>query len=298
MTTKTRSTNGQGQLEVLPLDALYVHTTDRGGYQRGVNGMPANMKHVRELSERWDEYLGGVLVVNERPDGTLALIDGSHRRSALLMRGEKEYLCSVYKGLTVQQEAQIFHDLNKHRLGLKPHHSYNALLIAQDPIAISVETVLKEQGFHRRDGGVTNPNQLQISVSMLEFVRVYGVDHLRRALGWLASTWPSDTDSRKGPFVMGLCYFSLIYADAVRSDPAKRWKKTASIVIWQKAQARRAAEGGALAFNIAKTLTGAYNLGTTTGDQLPESRLDANQIQRQLRIAAAKRKAQRQGGRP
>jgi hypothetical protein len=75
-------------------------------YQR-----PINIAHVRKIANEFDERAFGVILVSERADGSVYVIDGQHRLAAVksMGRGGSEIPCHVYRGLSVGDEALIFH---------------------------------------------------------------------------------------------------------------------------------------------------------------------------------------------
>src|SRR5436190_6658837 len=97
---------------LLPVGQLFIDVS----YQRHTDeGL------LHRLIKNWADNYSGCLEVNRRPDGVHAVFDGGHRTKAALERfGENHrLLCKVFEGLTVEEEANLFVELNKSRKPIK-----------------------------------------------------------------------------------------------------------------------------------------------------------------------------------
>ena len=72
--------------------------------------------HAKMLAEHWDERLFDPLTVSLR-DGKYYVIDGRHRMAALkLLNIEDAFVqCTLYQGLTVQEEAELTYRIHRAR---------------------------------------------------------------------------------------------------------------------------------------------------------------------------------------
>lgn len=84
-------------LKDMKIDTSYQRTPDE--------------KRVRKIASGWDDMKANLIHVSHRPDG-FYVMDGNHTRLAYQSIGGKELLCRVYEGLTQEDEARIFSELN------------------------------------------------------------------------------------------------------------------------------------------------------------------------------------------
>lgn len=77
---------------------------------------PGAQALIEEIAQNFDADKFGVLVVNER-NGVYWVVDGGHRRTALQKMGydDQQVQCWVYHGLSEEEEADLFLDLNNVR---------------------------------------------------------------------------------------------------------------------------------------------------------------------------------------
>ena len=84
-----------------------------------VASIPLRLDHVDSLRDKFQPHLVGMPIVSKREDGTLAVLNGSHRCEALrqLFDDDLELDVSLYEGLTRDQEVAIFERHHKAFLG-------------------------------------------------------------------------------------------------------------------------------------------------------------------------------------
>src|SRR5258708_6691334 len=90
-------------LEMVPLDKLRVDRAQEGGYARGLSE-----DRLGKLRKRWDIRKVGTIEVVRRPDGTMWLVDGQHRREVAIEQGIPELPAVVHNGLGVEDEADLY----------------------------------------------------------------------------------------------------------------------------------------------------------------------------------------------
>ena len=94
-------------------------------YQR-----PVKNRWVDELVRKWDPRLSTPLVVSCR-DGRYYIVDGQHRACAMRKKNDGKdvtALCQVYRGLTYEQEAELYYKLDQAKGHLRLAHATKALL--------------------------------------------------------------------------------------------------------------------------------------------------------------------------
>lgn len=98
---------------------------------------------VDDLSKNFDPDLMGFIHVSHR-DGWYYVIDGQHRWKAAIqyLGSDQQVQCHVYEGLTNQQEAQLFLDLNKKK-AQGPISKYKVSLTAGAPDECDVDRIVR-----------------------------------------------------------------------------------------------------------------------------------------------------------
>lgn len=166
------------------------------------------------LAGVYDPALAGYLLVSRREDGTLALIDGQHRKESAIRSGETEHLALVYDGLTREEEAHLFFQHNTSRVGMNALLKFNSAVEAGYPEQVEIRDIVLAMG-----GRVNvSANALGINaVSMLE--RIYrnrGAEGLRRVLTIIKDAWPDyhfSVPASSSAMLGGLAYFEAMHID-------------------------------------------------------------------------------------
>lgn len=75
---------------------------------------PRDSGRISRLAADWNDLAAGVVTVSRRTDGTIVILDGQTRFGALqvLGKGHETRDTIVYRGLSIEQEAEIFRILN------------------------------------------------------------------------------------------------------------------------------------------------------------------------------------------
>lgn len=173
-------------MEHLPLNSLEI---DRS-YQR-------ELDHVRveQMAKDYSPSLLLPFAVNIRRDGSRFTVDGQHRTAMLakLGKGDGRVACAVYRGLTVEEEAWLFDELNKRQKKLTPLQQFRGAVAAGDPEALAIKEAVESAGFAIR------PEQRDLSRSNVPGVaalkrvrRQYGEDRVAQVMHLLAATWGTE----------------------------------------------------------------------------------------------------------
>lgn len=102
---------------------------------------------ILRFAREWSWLCCGALIVMKR-NGGLFIVDGQQRWSAAKRRSDiKAIPCMVFKARNdIKVEADRFVKLNSCKVGLTGVDKYKASLVAEDPIAIKVESILSKHG--------------------------------------------------------------------------------------------------------------------------------------------------------
>lgn len=153
-------------------------------YQRELDA--SSHKLIAAIAAGWDWNLFQPLVVAQRLDRSLWVVDGQHRLEAARLRGDVEQLpCVIFMPGDPADEAEVFVQLNTKRRPLSAYALFNAGLAAGDEQALALDTLMREAGL--RFGGSADPDQLkpgQVNIvgRLRNWHKRYGDTHTRAAL--------------------------------------------------------------------------------------------------------------------
>lgn len=106
-------------------------------YQR-----PADSSHVNDITKKFNRKYLNCLTVSFR-DNYFWIIDGQHRYSAAVNKGIECLTCIILTGLTSQEEAKMFKDLNVNHKALDPYKIFRANVwngdVTDTDVAIDLE---------------------------------------------------------------------------------------------------------------------------------------------------------------
>lgn len=112
-------------------------------YQRDVSPV-----RIRKIAANWSWGACGSLIVSERPDRALFVVDGHHRLEAAHLRSDIEELpCIVFRYGTLTEEALAFFRVNCGRGPVAMFDRFRSLIAAEDTSAIAAEQILKDTGY-------------------------------------------------------------------------------------------------------------------------------------------------------
>lgn len=178
------------------LESLLVDTS----YQREVKG-----GHTK-IVDNFDEDALGILLVAEREDGTLWIVDGLQRVTALKKLGHSSVLARVFSSDGPEHEAHVFKRVNLDRTKLSPLELFRSLLAAQDADAWALKESVEAQQF-RISTDSRSPMSLRC-VSMLQRVQcVHGLDALAFSLECCRDAWPGERVTLWSDIIYGLAWF-------------------------------------------------------------------------------------------
>ena len=137
----------QGVLGSLNKNVLVVDKA----YQR--NESP---KLVKSIAKNWKWTAAGVITVNKR-DGVYNVIDGQHRVLAAKEIANITHLpCIIHDGLTIEQEAETFLDVNVGRNNMSALDKFRAATVKGDDIAIYVNNQIEAKKFMAMKSGTNS----------------------------------------------------------------------------------------------------------------------------------------------
>lgn len=178
---KQRPQRGQRpSLEFRPVGDLLIDPN----YQRSVDAGPSQVL-IKRIARDWDWSLCQPLNVARRDDGSLFVVDGQHRLSAAVLRGDIYDLpCVIMPSAGARDEAKSFVALNQQRLRLSRIELYKAALAAGNVEAHDIREAL--EAAQLSVAGTNNPDSWKpgqvVNIAGMELcIRTHGVRVLRMA---------------------------------------------------------------------------------------------------------------------
>ncbi len=129
-------------LEWIPVVSIGIDPA----YQRGIDNDPSQ-RFIRAIARDWDWSLCLPLKLARRDDGSMWAVDGQHRLSAALLRGDIPHLpCVIGRYASNCDEAAAFVALNRQRRALGSMDLFKAAIAAGDDETIEVMAAIKASG--------------------------------------------------------------------------------------------------------------------------------------------------------
>lgn len=107
-----------------------------------------NARKVSSIARAFNPDAVGVLICSAREDGTIAVIDGGHRVAAMHMLNlsDETVDCLIYFGLSIEEEAKIFHLMNDNRTKPKTNDIFKSKVASKDVDALTIQAILDRYG--------------------------------------------------------------------------------------------------------------------------------------------------------
>lgn len=168
-----------------------------GAYQRPLSSL------VHKVAREFDPALVGALVLSERTNGKLAVVDGQTRVEGGKRRGLTEMPAVVFMGLTRAQEASLFHRLQRERRNIASYDGFRAALVAGDKQAKAILKIAEAQGY---TVGRAAKDKHLTAVAALAYAYRRSPENLERTLIILRAAW-ADRHVPRGDVIRGLSYW-------------------------------------------------------------------------------------------
>lgn len=129
--------------EIVLLRPDYVKIDAKHNTQRDLQE-----SHARSIAKDYSPSLFGLGHVSERSDGEYYVLDGQHRVTAAIMAGKGHVPVpfKVWRGLTLQGEAEKFALLNQKKLSVNAYQRFKVGVTARTPENVEIVRVLASFG--------------------------------------------------------------------------------------------------------------------------------------------------------
>jgi len=234
--------------------------------------MKVNPQAQRALTQSWADELArdfdpdrmGFIHVSFR-DGWYYIIDGQHRRAAAIafLGSDQQVQCHVYEGLTTEQEAQLFLDLNRQKQQ-NAMSKYKVALTAGLPVESDINRIA--QALNLKIGSSAQLEEITCVSALLTAYKKRGPGPLSFSLRVIRDAFGYDGFKRE--VINGLTLVVDRYGTQVNEEQLVNRLKTHSLVtLHRRGKALRESTGSAAEQCYACAVIEAYN-GTRGGHRL------------------------------
>lgn len=182
----------------LSIDPAYQRSTDN----------EASRRLIASIAAKFDWRLCPPLVVSRREDGTMAIIDGQHRWSAVGRRGDIPQLpCCIFKYANREEEAKMFIAANRARKPMNRLDDFYAALAAADEDALQIQQLVTDAGLsiaRNTAAGAWRPGEVAFTASIASMIRRHGEAIVSAALTDMAEAFPGERLGHGGSIFLGL----------------------------------------------------------------------------------------------
>lgn len=237
-------------------------------YQRG-----EAKSHVKRIVRDFRPVLVGAILVAEREDGSLAVVDGQQRVAALRKMDIETVLALVHRSESMEGEAKYFVDFNTGRKNMRPFEIFYSDLASGDEEAHKTKEIAEEYGFYISDTGRGQSSNGLVPIRAVTALRTVcrgrvrglrsGESALHRTMEVL-SLWRTHPAGRDGDLIAGLGIFFIAAPDDQLdlSQLHDRLERVGPFEIRRRAAARvESRGGGGRADAVAETIRDEYNRG-------------------------------------
>lgn len=227
---------------------------------------PLHQGFVDDMIKKWNDLALGVPTLSQRDGGQCIALDGQKRLEALrqMGRGDESIECTVYRGLTLEQEAAMFALLNN-RQGLSQLDLFKVAVIEGDPDVLACNDLILRHGFIPERG---HKNSF-IAVRALLAAHRRDPVSADRAFITAVSAWGCTRDAADGRLFNGLAALYFRYGDMVNLaqlvDRLRKGVQTDASSIVGRARTSARTRSIALPDAVADILVNIYNEKRKTG---------------------------------
>lgn len=189
-------------------EMLEVKSLKIANYQR----IASNVQ-VKNIVKNFNPKLLGVVKVSY-DDGIYNLIDGQHRVLALKILKISFCMCEVHRGLSYQQEAELFSKQSQNRRGLTSGEVFKAKVESQDSYSIDLKNIVEATGFKLSYHGGKSKNQISAIGSLDKICKQKnGTFVLYRTLSLIFACWDGQENATDAKMLQGVAVFIKEFED-------------------------------------------------------------------------------------
>ena len=170
-------------------------------YQR-----PLQLAWLKHIKDKFDSSQVRELVLSERQDGSLWVLDGNHTATAAKERygDDVELRAKIYSGLTVEEEAKLFEQLNSNSKKVEFNDKLRARVAQQDAEALDYVDALESSGIEWGYKGGGRHGRYVAHSAGISILKRYGKESLIKSLMILKAS--NDKELYTGQICGGICH--------------------------------------------------------------------------------------------
>lgn len=225
---------------------------------------------VKKIAAMFDPSLVGLIVVSFR-DGNYTVIDGQHRVTALRVLRIKDVMCQVFNGLTYEEEAKLFVELNtsKNRKALNAYDFMKGLYESRDPVVREMFDIVHHFGFEI--SASVGDNKLACAHAIYQIIKRNGAETLADVFAITKEAWGGDRDALRGQILQGIAHLLINYAGKIEKARLPQKLKTVT-PMKILAEAKSDTLGGQTKTKVARQMLKYYNLNLHASKKVQERR--------------------------
>lgn len=192
----------------LPVDVLFTDDT----YQRALD-----LTRVIKMARAYDPALVGIIEVSARGGDRYAILDGQHRwalaKDVLFEQENPHVVCRVHTGLSVDEEAALYHRLNTTRKQLTGWDRWKARRAGGDETVVAIEKTCADSGWtvsYRMTRGHTTS-----TVALEKIYNLGGPGLISYILEIVTAAWADNPEGTGRPILEGLSNIVETYGDKI-----------------------------------------------------------------------------------
>ena len=202
------------------------HENGNPGFNKGITGI--NRKKINDIKRNYDPGQVRAVVVSFR-DGKYYIIDGQHTALSIYEMncgdGGTLIYCDVREGLTYQQEAQLFYDLNTNAQVVSIADKIWSLVCAGNHDAVDFKNIIERCGY--TFGRKTTNTVAPIGTCWSIYNKPNGAARLESILTLIHDTWLSNMAAVNTDLIKGIDEF---FKNHGSSFDRERFIKTFSVI--------------------------------------------------------------------
>lgn len=223
---------------------------------------------AQRIAAFFNESLLGTVAVSYR-DGNYTIIDGQHRVMACRLIKKPDIMCQVFRGLTYEEEARLFVELNKgkNRRPLEAYYYVRGLYEAGDPLVRQIYKLVEELGLEM--SVQKGDNKIVCASTVHRIADKQGIVSLKETLTVIVSAWGGSQESLKGFIIEGVAHMFKVYDKEI--DNARLIEKLRTVMPERiLAKADVDPNGGPKKTKVARQILSYYNKNLSPSKKLKD----------------------------
>lgn len=207
---------------------------------------PLKVHRVQRIVDEFDWALFLRPLVSERRPGMYAVLDGNHRIEAVRRKfgTRTEVPVIVVSGLSLEEEAAIFTEMNARRRVMEPGEIYKGQLAAREPDALSMQAILDARGIKIGSKATVNSPTSRVIRGVATAINIHKTGNLDETLDILLEAWPKEPRKFSVPAMQSISYFLHGYPNADRKRLVQVLKRQSPDELDRALRASRTVLGG------------------------------------------------------